>query len=159
MKFQRAFNLKHAPKRSRKQRRAGTNYTKPKRKMSVQITISNGELSDRVTILRLKQKFAVSPEAAETARVQLAALEPKLKALTDGDMKVLMLVDELADTNWHLWNEEDLIRRAIIRGMTVESYATNIVIANDRRSKLKREIDANTGLELGDVKTYNGKTL
>jgi hypothetical protein len=120
------------------------------------LEISAGELVDRITILKLKERRlagasrdAVRRELAAASAVRDAALAPssRLRALTR----------RLAAVNLQLWNVEEELRsceRAGRFGRRFVTLARTVYKANDRRAALKRSVDLLVGRKVGEHKSY-----
>ncbi len=109
----------------------------------VAITVSVGELIDRITILELKQLHGL-PVANELAMLWTAA--PPLSA------EVYSLVAHLRRINHALWDAEDAIRQRV----TLE-VAREIHTLNDLRARLKRQINDLVGCDITEEKVYSCK--
>lgn len=129
--------------------------------MRVYIPVSAGDLIDRITILRIKR--ARIPDAKKRANVSaeleslvaIRACFPKL-----GTRPVKTVEAQLAKTNRALWTIEDKLRALEAKGDFGKAFvaaARNVYVTNDRRARLKREIDALVGSVVREVKWFSGK--
>ncbi len=129
---------------------------------AILVPVSAGDLFDRISILALKAERV--PDAERRARVagELAALEAIRDEVFPGgadDDALRPLVRELAAVNARLWDIEDAIRLCERRGDFGPAFvdlARSVYRENDRRSALKRAIDAATGSPVVEVKHYAG---
>lgn len=123
--------------------------------IGISIDIGPGELIDRITILQLKLEHLGGARRAATA-TQLAALHESWRALQPTP-EVGALADELSTLNRRLWEIEDALREHEARRDFAAGFvelARSVYRANDRRARLKAEIDAALGHAVGDVKVY-----
>ena len=124
------------------------------------VPISWGELIDKITILEIKSERLIDPAKRENVLRELAALQKagaqagRLPA-GGGNLSV-----QLKAVNQSLWDIEDQIREQEAAGDFGSRFielARAVYIHNDRRAKLKREINLLTGSELMEEKSYAGQ--
>ena len=125
------------------------------RRISVAVPV--GELVDKITILEIKEARLPSP-------TQRANVSRELVALRSALMPLLAAVPALADqqralfaVNETLWGIEDDIRRCEAAkdfGETFIALARAVYRTNDRRAAIKRQIDAATGSDIVEEKSY-----
>ena len=126
--------------------------------MTVQVPVSVGELLDKLTILAIKLERIDDPiKRANIAREQ-AALESVVKAeglrVPEG---VMALEQELRAVNEQLWQIEDEIREHERQQRFDDGFialARAVYRTNDERAALKRRLNALTGSELVEEKSY-----
>lgn len=110
----------------------------------MKIEVSNGEIVDKVTILRIKASYNKDPIKAENISKELNYLEPLLAQIaTDRD-----LVLSLTAVNKELWFVEDELRRLEGRQDFADYFiklARSVYILNDERAELKKKINKETG--------------
>ena len=122
------------------------------------IPVSAGEMFDKITILEIKElkiidflkKSNVVKELNELRR-NSAEFFPSL------NHKVVELVQELHNVNSLLWQIEDDIRdheRSKNFDSKFIELARSVYIENDRRAKLKKEINVELGSALIEEKSY-----
>jgi len=119
----------------------------------MKVEISNGDLVDRLTILGIKLRNIPDGPSLEKVREEYAILKP----LVDGlNVRESLLVD-LKFINSEMWNVEDRIRE---KERTQEfdegfiSLARSVYKNNDRRFKIKRQINKETSSEIEEQKSY-----
>jgi hypothetical protein len=121
----------------------------------IEIPVSIGELIDKITILELKAKFFSSKEKKANAELELSLLLEKLDSIkTDG---VQHLIAGLRETNTRLWNIESELRKIEAQGLFDDNFislARSVYIENDRRAKLKRQINTALGSTIVEEKEY-----
>ncbi len=126
----------------------------------VYIPVSAGDLIDRITILRIKK--ARIPDKAKLANVDqelqsliaIRACFPKLLGRA-----VKARERQLHTENAILWDVEDLLRALESKksfGKDFVAAARRVYRTNDRRARLKREIDALVGSALREEKWFSG---
>jgi len=127
--------------------------------MRVYIPVSAGDLVDRITILRIKKAHIGDAKKRANVEVELQSLTairacfPKLLA---GAVKTRER--QLAKENRTLWDTEDLLRALEARGEFGRPFiaaARRVYRTNDRRARLKREIDALVGSALREEKWFS----
>ena len=116
--------------------------------MQLQVPVSVGEVLDKITILQIK--LAHISDAAKRANIQneLDALLPLVAgdAFTTDQMQALMA--ELKSVNEALWDIEDDIReKEAAKSFDAEfiRLARAVYITNDKRAKIKKQINLATG--------------
>tara|TARA_B100001093_G_C26856017_1_gene1027437 strand:+ start:6137 stop:6511 length:375 start_codon:yes stop_codon:yes gene_type:complete len=116
--------------------------------------ISTGELIDKITILEIKcLKF--SGKQFNNCKNELESLQNILK-----ENKIIInknLIDHLRKVNNKLWDIEDQIREKEKLNFFDESFinlARSVYKENDKRSKIKRNINLETNSELIEEKSY-----
>ena len=120
----------------------------------VTIEVSVGELFDKITILKIKQKKLTDQEQLENVNKELAYLESK--AFTD-DLEVNALVKELEAINEQLWDIENSKRRCEADKDFESNFiklARDVYIKNDDRAKIKKMINIITRSSIVEEKDY-----
>jgi|TARA_Y100000310_G_scaffold202427_1_gene202606 hypothetical protein len=130
------------------------------------IEISNGELLDKVAILKIKLKNVKDLKKQEDIRKEHDSLAVKMTTLTESlfeksdtinKKKYLDLFDKLLLTNEKLWLLEDRIREKESRNMFDEDFieiARAIYYTNDIRFKIKQDINELTKSNIVEVKEH-----
>lgn len=127
--------------------------------MSDQINtpISPGELVDKITILEIKKEFIVDSNKLKNINYEYNLL---MKIYNDDISKtdgVSILKTELKNINLSLWKIEDDIRdceRDKIFNNTFVQLARSVYFTNDKRSKVKLEINLLLNSSLVEEKSY-----
>jgi hypothetical protein len=127
--------------------------------MRLYIPVSAGELIDRITILKIKK--ARIPDAAKRANVEaelaaLAAIRACFPKLLSRAVKAKEAA--LARENRALWVTEDRLRGFEASQRFDKAFvaaARRVYTVNDRRARLKREIDALVGSALREEKWFS----
>jgi hypothetical protein len=125
--------------------------------MDILAPISVGELIDKITILRIKrERIASAPAQANIEHELDRLLEIRSRASLDlPDLAVLE--EELFQVNGGLWDVEDELRALERNGNFADRFielARSVYRLNDRRSALKRRINAVTGSAIVEEKSY-----
>jgi len=117
----------------------------------MKIEVSDGEIVDKLTILIIKDDHNTDPEKAINIKNELEYLRP----LVDEIDPPVQLFDALYKVNLELWDVEDRLR--IDEKHNNFSYpfierARSVYKLNDRRAKIKREINSFTGSKFVEEK-------
>ena len=126
--------------------------------MSVEITVSFGELFDKISILEIKQAKVVRPDQRTNIENELDVLNRVRATAVPVDVAIDDLMAGLTDVNERLWNIEDELRDCERRnefGATFVEFARSVYQLNDRRAQLKRELNMRLGSELIEEKLYH----
>ena len=121
------------------------------------ITISWGELFDKITILKLKSKKMTSPEALKNVSRELKQLRVIFDKEFKSNAPALNFEEELGVINDKLWNIEDQIRdkeRSKIFDYEFVQLARSVYVTNDRRAAIKKEINKTFGSHLVEEQSY-----
>ena len=121
----------------------------------ISVPISAGELLDKITILRIKQRRITDPAKLANVRKELRALERVWR--TAVRQPVEDAEDQLTQVNEALWNIEDHIRDEERRkqfGARFVELARQVYFTNDRRAEIKRAINLRLGSLLIEEKSY-----
>jgi len=122
----------------------------------VKIEISNGELVDKITILKIKSKNITNNE--EKLKNVTAELNILTESLSHIDINSdSALYKKLLDINQELWDIEDKIRIKEKNQQFDSEFielARSVYFTNDERAKLKREIDVATDSTIINEKQY-----
>lgn len=125
--------------------------------MNPTVSISWGELIDRLTILEIKaERLSDGAARARVAR-ELAALSDMADSAAAREPRVLALENALREVNETLWSIEDEIRRKEARQQFDADFirlARAIYQNNDERGRLKREINLLLQSDIGEEKQY-----
>ena len=129
------------------------------------VDISNGELLDKITILKIKLEKIKDIEKSKHVMKEHDTLVAKMMVLTESldhnkdiQGEYLTLFDQLFTTNTRLWNIEDQIReKETIKEFDQDfiELARSIYYMNDTRARLKKRINELTNSELVEVKSYS----
>ena len=124
--------------------------------MIISTPVSLGELVDKISILHIKNKNIKDDEKLKLIREELKLLTITL----DGHLKkndIQEFLDALIKINSELWVIEDEIRdfeRSKKFDEKFISLARSVYITNDKRSKIKLDINKKFGSKIVEVKSY-----
>jgi len=120
----------------------------------MKIEVSNGELIDKLTIVRIKIERISDKEKLENLRKEHDILAVASSSIMGQDDP---LYKSLYKVNSELWDIEDKIRDFEKRkdfGQGFISTAREVYLFNDKRSEIKREINIKTSSGLIEEKSY-----
>ena len=124
--------------------------------MIINTPISLGELIDKISILKIKQKNIKNKEKLKFINQELLLLETTLKNATT-DVKINEFLDKLIEVNSKLWKIEDDIRDCERNKKFDEKFidlARLVYFTNDKRSEIKLDINSFFGSALVEIKSY-----
>ena len=122
----------------------------------MKIEVSNGEILDKISILEIKKARINSPEKLVNIEKELSELLPLYEVLVTSN-EVEKKYRELKSLNEQLWDIEDQIREWEDRyhfGDKFVELARLVYITNDRRAKVKLDLNILTRSELIEEKSY-----
>jgi hypothetical protein len=122
----------------------------------ITIPVSVGELIDKLSILHVKQTKINNSEKLVYINKEFELLY-NFSSVYLNNEEISKLYHELVNTNSELWEIEDLLR-VIETEKTFDSkfieLARNVYLTNDKRFRLKNEINERTSSEIREVKEY-----
>ncbi|PVM92909.1 DUF6165 family protein [Caulobacter endophyticus] len=125
--------------------------------MSILAPISAGELVDKITILRVKAERIGDAAKEANVRKELALLEGIAANALTPSAELDALTVELTAINAALWDIEDGKRaceRSQAFGPEFVELARRVYMDNDKRAAVKRKINALTGSDIVEEKSY-----
>lgn len=125
--------------------------------MQVRIDVGAGELIDKITILQIKAARIDDFAKLRNVRHELSILTAAAARALTPSPRLEELTTRLRSVNETLWRIEDDIReceRGEDFGPEFVALARAVYRTNDRRADIKREINALTGSELVEEKSY-----
>lgn len=124
----------------------------------IRIPVSPGEVIDKITILEIKTERMNDPEKIENVRRELDMLEGAWKASEYSDVGLVSEKRrELKEINEKLWGIEDDLRLKESRSEFDDEFiqlARSVYFTNDRRARVKKEINLAVGSGLIEEKSY-----
>ena len=118
--------------------------------------ISLGELADKITILEIKMKKIIDKESLQILKKEYQSL--KAIDLKDLDLdKYKKLFNELKSINERLWdieNEKRLLEKNSDFSDKFIKVSRDVHFMNDKRAKVKKEINRSFGSNIEEVKEY-----
>lgn len=127
--------------------------------MLIEAPISLGELIDKITILEIKSLHIGDASKLKNVTHELNILNEKVDSLLDasGKAKLAPLKDALKTINQELWVIEDDIRDCeYVKDFSDKfiQLARAVYVTNDKRAKIKKDINLAFGSELIEEKSY-----
>ena len=123
----------------------------------IQSEISAGELLDKISILEIKiDKIKDSSNIAEITK-EYKILKKVKDSQIESTEKLEKLYIEIKKINLNLWNIEDEIRICEKRKDFSQKFidlARSVYFNNDKRSKIKAEINKILGSNIKEIKHY-----
>ena len=119
--------------------------------------ISAGELIDKITILEIKKIKIEDTEKLKDIEKELSSLNDTLKNSISDISKIQELVDKLKSINLKLWDIENGKRLAEKNNDFGEKFielARSVYKNNDKRAKIKLEINNFLGSNIKEVKSH-----
>lgn len=122
----------------------------------MKVEVSNGELLDKLSILRIKQQKINDEFKLKNINTEVTILEQLSSELLK-DPVVLEKYLELSKINEKLWDIEDRIREKEYLKIFDEEFiglARRVYITNDLRASIKKDINKLTMSHLVEEKSY-----
>ena len=124
--------------------------------MIISTPVSLGELVDKISILHIKNKNIKDGEKLKWIREELKLLDSILdNHINKNDIQGFL--NALIEINSELWVIEDEIRDCERNKKFDEKFislARSVYITNDKRSKIKLDINKKFGSKIVEVKSY-----
>jgi uncharacterized protein DUF6165 len=121
----------------------------------MEIEVSNGELVDKVSILKIKLQRITSPQKRVNIKKEFDLLYGKMSAFNMTERSDAF--QRLLAVNNRLWDIEDQIRIKEAQSEFDQAFiqlARQVYFENDKRSAIKREINIKSGSTLIEEKEY-----
>ena len=119
--------------------------------------ISAGELLDKISILEIKLEKINNKES----QIELTKEYNILKEVQASNIKMTKKIEDLLikvkEVNLNLWNIEDKLRvceKNMDFGKTFIELARGVYFNNDKRAKIKSEINETLGSNIREIKEY-----
>lgn len=125
--------------------------------MNVSIDISIGEFFDKLTILEIKKERIKNEEKLVNINNELNGLNKLLSEQSFSRADIKNEIAALKEVNEALWVIEDDIREKESQKSFDDRFielARSVYIENDKRSKIKREINLKLGSDFIEEKSY-----
>jgi len=132
--------------------------------MLITTPISVGELLDKISILRIKEKKIADSQKQNHIKKELRllnlALEKTIQTSENQELKKKLIdayIKKLIDINTQLWNIEDSIRECERNDKFDQKFidlARSVYLTNDKRSEIKLEINNKFGSSIVEIKSY-----
>ena len=121
------------------------------------VEVSVGELLDKISILEIKKEKIKNPVKLKYITDEHSILKDQLDQNVSSDDKLNELFQSLKETNAKLWVIEDEKRLCEKNSNFTENFiklSRDIHFLNDKRAKIKLEINNHTGSKIREIKEY-----
>mgnify|MGYP001383018833 FL=1 len=121
------------------------------------VEVSVGELLDKISILEIKKEKISDPESLKIINSEYLVLNEQAKKNVSKSPKLTSLFDELKEINLKLWHIEDDKRMCEKNSDFGEKFiklSRDVHFLNDKRAKIKLEINNLTGSKIKEIKEY-----
>ena len=125
--------------------------------MIINTPISLGEIIDKISILIIKKKNITDKVKLKFVEKELEALNLTLQQSLQ-DKRIDDYLEKLINVNSKLWKIEDDIRECERNKKFDDEFiqlARSVYFTNDKRAKLKEEINIKFKSQIVEVKSYN----
>jgi len=125
--------------------------------MIINTPISLGELLDKISILSIKRKNIQDEKKQKLINKELKLLEKKLFKVLNHNLYIEKYLKKLININSKLWKIEDNIRKCESEKNYSQEFidlARSVYLTNDKRSKIKLEINQKFNSTIVEVKSY-----
>ena len=119
--------------------------------------ISAGELLDKISILEIKLNNIKDKEKLVEINKEHKSLEKTRKSYIEITESLQKLINQLSEINLKLWNIEEekrICEKNSDFGNNFIQLARNVYINNDKRAKIKSDINKLLGSNIKEVKSY-----
>ena len=119
--------------------------------------ISAGELLDKISILEIKHEKIKGKANQEEINKEYKILKEVQNSSLEVTEKLKTLFKEIKEVNLNLWNIEDKLRICEKNkdfGQTFIELARGVYLNNDKRSKIKLEINNILDSNIREIKQY-----
>ena len=121
------------------------------------VEVSVGELLDKISILEIKKEKISDLESLKIINSEYLVLKEQLKKNIKTNSEIDRLFDSLKEINSKLWLIEDDKRMCEKNSDFGEKFiklSRDVHFLNDKRAKIKLEINNHTGSKIKEVKQY-----
>ena len=125
--------------------------------MIINTPISLGELIDKISILEIKKQKIKSKTKLKFISYELVLLKEILKQNKVENKKIKKLKIEIKKINQKLWKIEDDIRKYENKKIFNKNFinlARSVYKFNDKRAKIKLDINKKFGSNIIEIKSY-----
>ena len=119
--------------------------------------ISAGELLDKISILEIKLEKVKDKENLREINKEYKILKEAQKSNIEMNEKIEHLFSEMKNVNQNLWDTEDKLRICEKNNDFGENFiklARGVYFNNDKRAKIKSEINEILGSNIKEIKQY-----
>ena len=119
--------------------------------------ISAGELLDKISILEIKLDKIKNKNSRDEIDKEYKMLKKTQNSNIETNQKIQQLFEEIKKVNLNLWNIEDKIRICEKNkdfGKEFIELARAVYLNNDKRAKIKSDINEILGSNIREIKQY-----
>ena len=119
--------------------------------------VSAGELLDKISILEIKLEKISDKSSLEQLKKEYKILKENQNSTIKLESKIEDLFKSLKNINFKLWNIEDRLRICEKNkdfGKEFIELAREVYFNNDKRSKIKSDINKTLGSNIVEIKQY-----
>ena len=119
--------------------------------------ISAGELLDKISILEIKLEKVNDKNNLEEVNKEYKMLKHTQNSSMKITDEIKKLFKEIKEVNINLWNIEDKLRiceKNKVFGKNFTELARSVYLNNDKRSKIKSEVNRILGSNIREIKQY-----
>ena len=120
--------------------------------------VSAGELLDKISILEIKLEMVRDKNNLQEVNKEYKALKESQSLGIEYIEEIQILFKEIKKVNLILWKIEDEIRNCEKNkdfGQSFIKLARSVYLNNDKRAKIKAEINKILGSNIKEIKQYN----
>lgn len=124
----------------------------------MKIEVSNGEVVDKYTILKIKSERISDVDKLKFVNEELQTLNRSVIYFLHLDKSLQEYIDQLYEINKILWDTEDSIRKKEHLQQFDNEFialARRVYFTNDKRAKVKAIINERTNSDFREVKQYS----
>jgi len=128
-----------------------------KKSKKIQSEISAGELFDKISILEIKLDKIKNTASLKEIDKEYALLRKTMDSNISATDQINQLFKEIKQVNLKLWDIEDKIRICEKNKDFTDKFielARSVYVTNDKRFKIKSEINKVAGSNINEVKQY-----
>ena len=121
------------------------------------VEVSVGELLDKISILEIKKNNIKDAEKVKFISDEYVILKNQFEKNVKIDEKLNNLFKSLKEINnklWNIENEKRLCEKNLDFGEKFIKTSRDIHFLNDKRGKIKLEINNHTGSKIKEIKEY-----
>ena len=132
-------------------------YKMPNKSKKILTEISAGELLDKISILEIKLNNIKDKEKLVDINKEYESLEDTRKSNIEMTEDLQKLINQLIEINLKLWNIEEekrICEKNEDFGNNFIKLSRNVYKNNDKRAKIKSDINKLLGSNIKEVKSY-----
>ena len=129
----------------------------PNKSKKILSEISAGELLDKISILEIKLEKIKDKNSLEEINKEYKILKYAQNSSIEFTNKIKQLFKKIKKINTNLWDIEDKLRICEKNkdfGKNFTDLARGVYLNNDKRSKIKIEINKKLGSNIREIKQY-----